>query len=67
MTVYVVLMRMFGDPECHAYPLGVYDTAEQAAKDGIFESECRGGQYEYSVYTFDLNAGRPLPHIKATV
>lgn len=44
-TVYVVIARRWGDPESHAYLVGVYEKKHAALEAAEKEADWRGGKY----------------------
>lgn len=56
MEVFVVIMRRWGDPEGHAYVLGVFTNKDKAAECGDNERLDRAGKYEYEIMQFDLDS-----------
>jgi hypothetical protein len=59
MTVWVVTMRRWGDPEMHSYVVGVYSSKRLAEYSGKDEREYRGGKYEADIKAFKLDADVP--------
>ena len=53
--LYVVEMLRLGDREKHSYVAGVFNNLKQALNEGVAHEIHRGGKYEFSITTFDLN------------
>lgn len=43
--LYMVLMRRYGDPDGHTYPIGLFADLPTAEREGEREAYCRGGKY----------------------
>lgn len=43
--LYMVLMRRYGDPDGHTYPIGLFADLPAAEREGEREAEYRGGKY----------------------
>lgn len=55
MKLFVVHMLRWGDNENHSYVEGVYDTLQEAVKNGDAERLWRDNKYEPDIRSFDLN------------
>jgi hypothetical protein len=49
-SVFVVLMRRWGNVEGHSYIKGVYPQIKLAQEAGEEETDFRGGKYSYQVF-----------------
>lgn len=56
ITLYVVKMERWGDPELHSYLVGVYEDEVVAKGVGDSEEEWRGGKYKARIEPLVLNS-----------
>lgn len=55
MTVYIVLMRRWGDSNMHSYVIGAFDSMDKAIASANAEEDARGGKYEAWIQPMSLN------------
>jgi hypothetical protein len=54
-VIYVVEMLRYGDRESHSYVVGVFTSASEAEKCGLYYDYWRGGKYRASISVHTVN------------
>lgn len=53
-TFFLVLMRRWGDPDGHTYPIGMFHNLVRAQQEGEKEAYYRGGKYTAEIWQVPL-------------